>query len=124
MSKNKKSKTDVKNVDEMTENVMTEAPKEIPSNFVLESGIPIPSPQRSNNKYPFKTMLPGQSFVIGKKSNAASVTISYWKKKLPGSDFVIRTLQNDEIAKLKAEGVLDQNVQFASRIWRTETEVK
>lgn len=124
----KKNKNGAKSVNEM-ENVMPitsvpEATVEMTENpkveNLLESGIPIPAPERAMHKYPFKTMEPGQSFPIPKKSNSASVTIAYWKKKLPGRDFTTRTLGNDEILKLKEAGKLAQDVKEACRIWRVD----
>lgn len=73
----------------------------------VEEGIDIP-PFRSRVKYPFALLEPGNSFVIPKPVAKASVTVSYWKKKLqedgnPNIDFTIRSI--------------DAN---SSRVWRID----
>lgn len=88
--------------------------------YVLESGIPIPPPTRKSKKYQFEQMVPGQSFVVGKKVGAVSVTINYWKKKLPGRTFVSRSLSENEICELKSKRKLSDDVQEACRVWRTD----
>jgi hypothetical protein len=94
--------------------------KKEPINCIIESGIPIPSPTRGSNKYPFEKMEPGQSFVIGKKVGSISVTINYWKKKMPGRTFVSRSLPENEIWEMKSKKLLSEDVQAACRVWRTD----
>lgn len=71
--------------------------------IVIEKNVPIPT-IRAKTKYPFDKMNVGDSFVINKKTNAASVTVAYWKKKLPGTDYTVRAI--------------DEN---SSRVWRIDS---
>lgn len=122
-SKNKNKQDGAESVNETstsettTENAVVEVKE---NQYILESGLPIPAPQRSKHKYPFKIMQPGQSFPISKKTSAASVQIAYWKKQLPGFDYTVRALQKEEIEVLKTKGVFGAEVTEGSRIWRTD----
>ncbi len=87
--------------------------------IVIEKGISIPASIRAA-KYPFDKLNPGESFVINKKTNGASVAVAYWKKKLPGRDFTVRALSEEDLKKLKDMGNISQEVTEASRVWRTD----
>lgn len=88
--------------------------------IVIKKGISIPAPARSKIKYPFNKLNPGESFVVHKNTSGASVIVAYWKKKLPGRNFAVRALDEDDLIKLKSVGDLPQDVVKASRIWRTD----
>ncbi len=74
--------------------------------IVLEKNVPIPA-IRAKVKYPFDKMSPGDSFVINKKTNAASVTVAYWKKKLPGTDYTVRAIDENSTRVWRIDGVGD-----------------
>lgn len=129
MSKNKK-KNNVPdsslNTGETTETQQTQADN-VPTggsmSIVIEKGIPIP-PIKMKAKYRFDLLGEGDSFVIPKKTTAASVTVNYWKKQLresnPKVDFVLRSVQEKELTELKEKGMIPQDTEFASRVWRQD----
>ena len=125
-SKNKKNGAKSENSENngTTSEIVSSASQETTA-FVLESGIPIPSPLRTKHKYPFKIMGPGQSFPIPKKTNVAGVQVAYWKKKLLGTDYSVRALATKEIEELKVSEIgkmygFTSDVTVGSRIWRTD----
>ncbi len=86
----------------------------------IERGIQIPISIRTKHKYPFIQLNSGESFVARKKASGTSVTVAYWKKKLPGRDFTVRAIGEKELNELKLNGKLPQEVVAASRVWRTD----
>lgn len=86
----------------------------------IEKGIAIPASVRTKNKYPFEQLSSGDSFVVRKKTSGTSVTVAYWKKKLPGRDFTVRAISEQELKDLKIKGKLPEETVAASRVWRTD----
>lgn len=72
----------------------------------IEKGIAIPK-MRVKNKYPFEMLEPGDSFVIPKKASQGSVTVSYWKKKLPGREFTVRTETPESCRVWRVDGMVE-----------------
>lgn len=83
------------------------------SEIIIESGVPIPQ-IRAKVKYPFHSLQPGESFVIPKKTSAASVTVAYWKKKLreqtPEIDFTLRAIDDSNSRVWRIDGVVKELV--------------
>lgn len=79
--------------------------------ITIEKGVEIPAYRARGIKYPFEQMQPGDSFVIPKKTGAASVTVSYWKKKLPGREFTVRQIGEDSSRVWRIDGLkTDENI--------------
>lgn len=72
----------------------------------IEKGVAIPK-MRMKNKYPFEMLEPGDSFVIPKRAAQGSVTVSYWKKKLPGREFTVRTETPETCRVWRVDGMLE-----------------
>lgn len=116
MSKKNHRKSESINESEKQETSTTNGHMEI----VIEKGISIPAPVRSKTKYPFNKLNPGESFVIHRNTGGASVTVAYWKKKLPERSFTVRALSEEDLSKLKDAGDIPQEVTKATRVWRTD----
>lgn len=75
----------------------------------IERGIEIPPLRSKRVKYPFDLMEPGDSFVISRPAQKASVTVNYWKRKLeeknPNIAFTVRPIDENSARVWRIDGL-------------------
>lgn len=78
-------------------------PKEIPVDYKIDKGVPIPVDRRSYSVLPLKTMAVGESFVFPREKRSTVQSRASHIKKATGKEFSVRVINELEC-----------------RIWRTQ----